>query len=53
MERQIWDVIDPAEEFLGRLRRRWKYADHGGEQDPKKERCSLLKQPVRDWTSEV
>lgn len=53
MEWQIWDVIDPAEEFLRRIRGRWKHADSGGEQDAKKKEWSLLKQPVRDRTSEV
>jgi len=42
LEWQIWNVIDPAEGFLGRVRSRWKHADHGGEQDAKKEGCSLL-----------
>lgn len=44
LEWQIWDVVDPAEEFLGRVRRRWKPADHNGEQDVKKDKCSPLKQ---------
>lgn len=39
LEQLIWDVIDPAEEFLRSIRRRWKHADHGGEQDAKKEEC--------------
>ena len=37
LEWQIWYVVDPAEEFLGRVRRRWKHADRGGEQDAKEE----------------
>lgn len=54
LEWQIWDVVDPAEEFLGKVRKRWKPADHNGEQDVKKDGCSLLKrQPERDWALEV
>lgn len=54
LEWQIWDVVDPAEEFLGKVRRRWKGADHGREQDAKREGCSPLKQqPARDWAPEV
>lgn len=48
LERQIWDVVDPVEEFPGRVQRKWKCADHGGEPEAKKEGCSPLKQqPVR------
>lgn len=54
LEWQIWDVVDPIEEFLGRVRRKWRCADRGGQQDAKKEGCSPLKQqPVRDRAPEV
>lgn len=42
LEWQIWDVIDPAEEFLRRIRGRWKHAGSSGEQNAKKEEWSLL-----------